>query len=411
MNVAVTTAGIGGAVLSLGPTFVAPSGGPELVSRGGCAVHVGWLLEFPSLVGGEILDDAVPLPRRRSKGSVHSVRCAVAEIALVPGVTVGGGDRGSEAIHTPVLEAVPLQPGARGTAGGAVVRVSLDTDVDAAWDDVLRVSPVSVVGAFAGGLLAGEEGVVGAESAVVSRHGVTHVGCGAAVHLYDLLVSAHAEGTDSVGSLGGDVDGVRGEADVALSLDDGVVDRSPLLDSQEDIVNHTVAGTPLLLLLEMGRAERVVRPEVAGVFVGVGGHVITGGVGVAVVHRGFVSSVARAHGLAGEVVGFLNELAGTLHHSLGGFLVRHEGGHLGAVVVNVRDVRAGEEGGTAVDGHGVRDSLGDITIRLSLPDDAHGGGILEHSAHAVGDAHGHVAGGLIVLTDGGDGLKVSVGEG
>lgn len=64
-----------------------------------------------------------------------------------------------------------------------------------------------------------------------------------------------------------------------------------------------------------------------------------------------------------------------------------------------------------VDLHRIRDAPGEVAVRFRLPDETNGVGVLEHGAHAVGDADGHVPGSLIVLADGDDGFEVAVGEG
>mmetsp|Transcript_9192 Transcript_9192/g.34317 ORF Transcript_9192/g.34317 Transcript_9192/m.34317 type:complete len:210 (+) Transcript_9192:2180-2809(+) len=128
------------------------------------------------------------------------------------------------------------------------------------------------------------------------------------------------------------------------------------------------------------------------------------------VRGGCVDAATRADFEALEVVRVLDELARALDHALGGVRVFHERAQFGAVVIDVRDVRAREACYIAVDLHRVGLAPRDVPVRLRLPHEPHRVGVLEHRAHAVRDADGHVPGGLVVLADGHQGFQGAVGE-
>ena len=342
----VAAARIGRIVLGLRGLLIDAGASPELVRRG-CAARgliLGRVLEVPRLVVIEVRDGAVPLPLRLREVAGDVVVGTIAEVALVPSVAIRGRLGNGEAIHAAACQTVPCEE-TGGVRRGAVCRVALHANVKARGDNVLGIHKVGAVVALVVGrlrLLTRQLLIFGSEVAVVAGEGEAHVVRVAAVHLDNLLEAAHAERADSVGSLGGHVDGVRAETDEAERLDAGGIETSPLLDSEEDVVLETDSRAPLLLLLEMRGTERVVRPEVVRdrVCGDVGGDVLAILVGVTEVHvvPRRVDGLTSTDEIALQVVGLLDELTRARHHRLGGIGVLHERAHSVAVVVDVRDV-------------------------------------------------------------------------
>ena len=253
---------------------------------------------------------------------------------------------------------------------------------------------------------------------------------GAAVDLDNLLEAALGEDADSVGSLGGNIDRVGGEANnINARLEGG-----PLLVCEEEVVRVAHGLAPLVGRLHVCRAERLHQPirlggvdEILSAGVAVPEHPVAVLVGATIVRAkggGAASRGARADGLTLEVEGVLDDVASGLDHRRRRVRVRHVVGELLAVIVNVVDVRAGERGRLAIHRERVRlpvltsneiiaailVPVFDWTIRLRLHEHAGCVVIDEVGAHAVGHTSEHLAGLGRVLADSEEGLQVAEGE-
>mmetsp|Transcript_52459 Transcript_52459/g.97111 ORF Transcript_52459/g.97111 Transcript_52459/m.97111 type:complete len:277 (+) Transcript_52459:1251-2081(+) len=247
-----------------------------------------------------------------------------------------------------------------------------------------------------------------AEGTVVARVGESNVLRGAGVDLHRLLKATVGEGANGIHGLVGDVNGMRGQThEVGV----GQV-ASPLLIGDEEVILNSNAFTPLVLLLQVRRAERHHHP----IGLSCDRLALHGPIASCICGRkvgalcGCSCAVSGHHLLTLQVVHSLDDAASTCHHVSGRVVACKEACHHGSVVVNVHHVGAREVGSPIVDlvRHGFPACY--VPIRLGLTNHANSLVISKHRAKAIRNTNHAKVAAQEALTNCCDGLQVAMRE-